>query len=156
MEKAMKHKLKVYLDTSVISALFDDRNPERKSLTESFFKEIDNYKVYVSDFTIAEIEKTPNNEIRNKMKDEISQFSLLTISDEIEELTQEILQSNAINKAYSEDAYHIAIAIINEMDFLLSWNFRHIVRKKTKDIIRMITTLNNLRQIEIITPAELL
>ena len=33
----MKHKLKVYLDTSVISALFDDRNPERKSLTESFF-----------------------------------------------------------------------------------------------------------------------
>jgi len=152
----MKHKLKVYLDTSVISALFDDRNPERKSLTESFFKEIDNYKVYVSDFTIAEIEKTPNNEIRNKMKDEISQFSLLTISDEIEELTQEILQSNAINKAYSEDAYHIAIAIINEMDFLLSWNFRHIVRKKTKDIIRMITTLNNLRQIEIITPAELL
>ena len=152
----MKHKLKVYLDTSVISALFDDRNPERKSLTESFFKEIDNYKVYVSDFTIAEIEKTPNNEIRNKMKDEISQFSLLTISDEIEELTQKILQSNAINKAYSEDAYHIAIAIINEMDFLLSWNFRHIVRKKTKDIIRMITTLNNLRQIEIITPAELL
>ena len=90
------------------------------------------------------------------MKDEISQFSLLTISDEIEELTQEILQSNAINKVYSEDAYHIAIAIINEMDFLLSWNFRHIVRKKTKDIIRMITTLNNLRQIEIITPAELL
>ena len=152
----MKHKLKVYLDTSVISALFDDRNPERKSLTESFFKEIDNYKVYVSDFTIAEIEKTPNNEIRNKMKDEISQFSLLTISDEIEELTQKILQSNAINKAYSEDAYHIAIAIINKMDFLLSWNFRHIVRKKTKDIIRMITTLNNLRQIEIITPAELL
>ena len=65
----MKHKLKVYLDTSVISALFDDRNPERKSLTESFFREIENYKVYISDFTIAEIEKTPNNEIRKKMKD---------------------------------------------------------------------------------------
>ncbi len=49
-----------------------------------------------------------------------------------------------------------AVAIINEMDFLLSWNFRHLVRKKTKDIVRMISTLNNLRQIEIITPAELL
>ena len=33
----MRYKLKLYLDTSVISALFDDRNPERKSLTESFF-----------------------------------------------------------------------------------------------------------------------
>lgn len=50
----------------------------------------------------------------------------------------------------------IAVAIINNVDFLLSWNFRHIVRKKTKDIIKMIITINNLRQVEIITPAELL
>ena len=42
------------------------------------------------------------------------------------------------------------------MDFLLSWNFRHIVRNKTRDIVRMINTLNNLKQISIITPAELL
>ncbi len=34
--------MKVYLDTSVISALFDDKNPERKSLTESFFNKIKN------------------------------------------------------------------------------------------------------------------
>ena len=63
---------------------------------------------------------------------------------------------NAIQESYSEDAYHIAVAIINNVDFLLSWNFRHIVRKKTKDIIKMIITINNLRQVEIITPAELL
>ena len=62
---------------------------------------------------------------------------------------------NAIQESYSEDAYHIAVAIINRVDFLLSWNFRHIVRKKTKDIIKMIITINNLRQVEIITPAEL-
>ncbi len=62
----------------------------------------------------------------------------------------------AIQESYSEDAYHIAVAIINNVDFLLSWNFRHIVRKKTKDIIKMIITINNLRQVEIITPAELL
>jgi len=56
----------------------------------------------------------------------------------------------------SEDAYQIAVAIINNVDCLLSWKFRHIVRKKTKDIIKMIITINNLRQVEIITPAELL
>ena len=152
----MKHKLKVYLDTSVISALFDERNPERKSLTESFFEEIENFETYISDITIAEIEKTPDEEIKNNMKEKITQFSVLTISDEIEELAKEIVRRGAINESYSEDAYHIAITIINEMDFLLSWNFRHIVRKKTKDIVRMISTLNNLRQIEIITPPELL
>ena len=152
----MKHRLKVYLDTSVISALFDERNPERKSLTESFFKEIENFETFISNITIAEIEKTPDKQIKKNMKQKIEDFSVLTLSDEIEELSIEIIQSGAINESYSEDAYHIAIAIINEMDFLLSWNFRHIVRKKTKDIVRMICTLSNLRQIEIITPAELL
>jgi len=44
----MKNKLKIYLDTSVISALFDERNLERKSLTESFFEVIGNYKVFIS------------------------------------------------------------------------------------------------------------
>ena len=152
----MKNKLKLYLDTSVISALFDERNPERKSLTESFFEEIGNYKIYISNFTIAEIEKTPDEDIKKKMNDKITEFAILKFSDEIEGLAEDIIQKGAINKAYLEDAYHIAIAILNNMDFLLSWNFRHIVRKKTRDIVRMIITLNNLRQIEIITPAELL
>ena len=43
----MKYKLKLYLDTSVISALFDERNPERKSLTESFFDEIETFEIYI-------------------------------------------------------------------------------------------------------------
>ena len=152
----MKYKLKLYLDTSVISALFDERNPERSSLTESFFNEIENFEVFISIITIAEIENTPDKDFKKKMKDKITSFTVLAISDDVEELTQEIIERGAINKSYSEDAYHVAVAIINEMDFLLSWNFRHLVRKKTKDIVRMISTLNNLRQIEIITPAELL
>ena len=90
------------------------------------------------------------------MKESITKFTVLSLSDDVEELAREIIQKGAINASYSEDAYHIAIAIINEMDFLLSWNFRHIVRKKTKDIVRMISSLKNLRQIEILTPAEIL
>jgi predicted nucleic acid-binding protein len=152
----MRPKLKLYLDTSVISALFDERNPERKSLTESFFSGIDKYEIYISPFTLAEIEKTPDKVIKQKMIGKVSKFQVLNITRDIEEFTDEIVLSGAINQSYSEDAFHIATAIMSEMDFLLSWNFRHIVRKKTKDIIRMITTINNLRQIEIVTPAELL
>jgi len=106
--------------------------------------------------TIAEIRKTPNEEIKKKMSDKITEFLILKFSDDIEDLAEDIIQKGAINNAYLEDAYHIAIALLSNMDFLLSWNFRHIVRKKTRDIVRMISTLNNLRQIEIITPAELL
>ena len=152
----MKYRLKLYLDTSVISALFDERNPERKALTELFFSEIENYDVYISSITIAEVNNTPDEELRKKMKKKLAPFSVFTISEEVEDLTKKILEMNAIQESYSEDAYHVAVAIINNVDFLLSWNFRHIVRKKTKDIIKMIITINNLRQVEIITPAELI
>lgn len=64
----MRRKLRVYLDTSVISALFDERNPERKSLTEAFFGGIGNFDTFVSEITVAEIERTPDMELRSKKK----------------------------------------------------------------------------------------
>jgi len=152
----MRYKLKVYLDTSVVSALFDDRNPERKSLTESFFGEIPTFEIYISNITVLEIENTPDKNLKKVMKESIEPFTILSVSDDVEELALEIIEKGAIKTSYSEDAYHIAIALLNEMDFLLSWNFRHIVKKKTKDIVRMICSLKKLRQLEILTPAELL
>ena len=152
----MKGKIRVYLDTSVISALFDERNPERKSLTESFFKEIEKSEAYISEITVAEVKRVPDLELRNKMMKTISQFSMLLLTDDVEWLAKEYIRYGAVPESYSEDAYHIAIAVINEVDYLLSWNFKHIVRRKTKDIVRMVSTLNRLRHVEIMTPAELL
>jgi len=66
-----QHKIpkpKAYLDTSVISALFDDRNPERKSLTEHFFQTMGFYEIYLSEITVLEINRTQDIELLNKMK----------------------------------------------------------------------------------------
>ncbi|MCW3133986.1 MAG: hypothetical protein N2V78_06640 [Methanophagales archaeon] len=90
------------------------------------------------------------------MKDAVSRFSVLSLTDDVEWIASEYIRYGAVPEGYLEDAYHIAIAVINEMDYRLSWNFKHIVRRKTRDIVRMANTLNNLRQIEIMTPAELL
>jgi hypothetical protein len=49
--------IKLYLDTSVISALFDSRNPERQSMTKFFFNEM---KIFISVITFAEVERTPD------------------------------------------------------------------------------------------------
>lgn len=152
----MKRKIRVYLDTSVISALFDERNPERKSLTESFFKEIESFEAYISEITVIEVERTPDSGLQNKMKERISQFLRLSLTDDVEWLAKEYVSYHAVPEGYPEDAYHIAIAVINEMDYLLSWNFKHIVSRRAKDIVRMVNTLNRLRHIEITTPAELL
>ncbi|MEM2047111.1 MAG: type II toxin-antitoxin system VapC family toxin [Candidatus Jordarchaeales archaeon] len=149
-------KMRVYLDTSVISALFDERNPERKRLTEAFIRKRGDFEVYVSEISIAEVERTPEIKLRNKMRRAISELLVVPVTDDVERLASEYIRYGAVPEDYPEDAYHIAIAVINDMDFLLSWNFRHIVRRKTRDIVRMVNTLMGVRQIDIMTPAELL
>ena len=148
--------MKVYLDTSVISALFDQKNPERKSLTEAFFKKIEKFEVYISEVSIMEIERTPDLKLQNKMRETIRDFPILSITDKVEWLAKEYIRHGAVPDGYAEDSYHITIAVLNEIDYLLSWNFKHIVRKTTRDIVRLVNTSNSLGQIEIMTPAELL
>lgn len=151
----MRNKIKIYLDTSVISALFDEKNPERKSLTELFFTNSEDYEIYISDITVIEIENTPDMGLKNKMEEFMSNFKILSVNEDVEWLGNEYIKHGAIPKSHPDDAYHIAISVINELEFLLSWNFKHLVKLKTKNIVKMINTLNKLRQIEIITPGEL-
>jgi predicted nucleic acid-binding protein len=70
----MRRRMRVYLDTSVISALFNERNPERKSLTKAFFEEVGNFEAFISEITVAEIERTLDIALRSKMKEAVEQF----------------------------------------------------------------------------------
>jgi len=83
-------------------------------------------------------------------------FIVLKNNEQVNHLSDELIQQGAVPENSIEDAYHIAIAVVFGMDYLLSWNFRHIVRLKTQDIVRMITTLKGYCPIKIITPAELI
>ena len=83
-------------------------------------------------------------------------MNILELTEEDKELADIYVEKGAIPKKYEEDALHIAIGVNNNMDYLLSWNFKHIVKLKTKNIIRFINTLAKIAQIEIITPVELL
>ena len=74
----------------------------------------------------------------------------------MEQLSGEYVKQGAVPEKYPEDAYHIAVAVVNDLDIVPSWNFRHIVRRKTKDIVNMVNTMQNQRHIEITTPGELL
>jgi predicted nucleic acid-binding protein len=138
----MKRKVRLYLDTSVISALFDQRNPERRSLTQAFLKESSSFEVLISDVTVAEIERTPDSKLRGKMRSVISGLAVVSSTDDVEWLAKKYVDAGAVPLAYSEDAYHIALAVLADADFLLSWNFRHIVRAKTRDAVRLVNSMN--------------
>ena len=58
-------------------------------------------------------------------------------------------------KAKEEDAYHIAVATLNEIDIIVSWNFDHLVNIKTRRRVSGVNILYGYKTIEIISPPEL-
>lgn len=149
-------KRKVYLDTSVVSALFDGRNPERQSLTKEFFDHAREFEVIISELTLAEIEGTPDHSLRESMLECVASFRVVEGTNDVEQLAETLLAYDAVPRSYSADALHIALAIVHESDFLLSWNFKHLVRRKTKDVLRMVIGRTGFRSLEIATPPEIL
>jgi predicted nucleic acid-binding protein len=118
------------LDTSIISAYFDCSKPLRQLITQKWFKnEAIVYKLYISVITIEEIERLRNISKKDRMKNLILDYDMqaLKLSDKAIKLADEYIKSGAIPKSEPEDASHIAIATVNKIDGLASWNFKHIV-----------------------------
>lgn len=151
----LKLKPKIYLDTSVISAYYDDRQPERMALTQNFWRKISNYEVFISKIVIAEINKW-DDPTRKKLRKLIKNFNPLSVDDKnVIKLTKRYIREKIIPASQELDATHIAVAVAKNVDILLSWNFRHIVKKKVKLGVNYINNLLNYDSIEIMTPAEL-
>ena len=64
------------------------------------------------------------------------------------------IKEGIIPVKYQDDAFHIAIATVNNMDAILSWNFQHIVKLKTKREVVGINLIMGYRPIDIYTPWE--
>ncbi len=103
--------MKVYLDTSVLSALFDARKPERQELTKEFFSRIHEHEAFISELTRFEIEETPDEELRDNMRGVIADFHVLPSQEAVEQLSREYVKQGAVSEKYPEDADHIAVAV---------------------------------------------
>lgn len=123
-------KSKLYLDTSVLSAYFDYSKPLRQLITQKWFEnESSIYELYVSVITIEEIEGLQNIPKRDNIKKLILDYNvkILELLDKAVNLAKEYVKRGAMPKSEPEDAHYIAIATVNNMDGLASWNFKHIV-----------------------------
>ena len=83
-------------------------------------------------------------------------FEVLTINSEINDLAQEIIRRGILTPKSLADCTHIAAAIINNCDIIVSWNFKHLVNIRTINGIREITVSNHYKAIDIYTPSVLL
>lgn len=145
--------LAIYLDTSVISALFDSRTPERQKQTQEMWQLLDDFEVNISEVVMMEIKGWPL--LHEKAISLFTKCIILQITDEAKKLAGEYVAHGVIPAKHYYDALHIAIASVNKMDYLISWNYKHLVKVKTRNMIKFINTQLNYRTIEIIAPPEL-
>ncbi len=79
----------------------------------------------------------------------------LTITDECQALAGEYVSRGIIPKKYLDDALHIAVAVVHTVSSLVSWNFEHIVKVKTRSMVGAIDAERGYSPIELIAPPEL-
>jgi len=131
-------KQRIYIDNSVIGGYHD---VEFEIATRQLFKRITNkeFVVYFSEINDAELINAPQHV--KDVKDLIPAdcFHYINVTDEVETLMQLYISEKALGRASENDAYHIALASVNRVDCLISWNFKHIVNY---DKIKMFNAIN--------------
>lgn len=152
-------KEKIYLDTSVISFYYADDAPEKMEITRSFFTELQKgaYEVYISVLVLQEIARCSlkrQAELTEVIKE--ANVKILDIAEEVEYLARQLVTEGVIPTKYDEDALHLAVGIFYEVDYLASWNFKHIVKVKTKRMVTSIAIREGYKGIQIISPTEVL
>jgi predicted nucleic acid-binding protein len=146
-------KQRVYIDTSVIGGCFDTEfAPWSNGLRKDF--RLGNFTAVVPEVVAAEIAPAPQ-EIRDQYAELLAwepEFAELT--DAVRELAAAYQKRGIVPQKYSNDTVHIALATVAEVDMLVSWNFRHIVRF---DKIRIFNAVNRelgFKPLEIYSPRE--
>jgi hypothetical protein len=125
----MKHKL--YIETSIIS--YYTARPSRdvivaarQKITREIWPKIQNeFESYISALVIQEASRG-DKIASSKRLSVLSNIPVLELTLQAKELARVLIIKNAIPLNAEEDALHIALASLNGMEFLLTWNFSHI------------------------------
>ena len=157
-------RLKIYFDTSVINFLFADDAPQLRGATIEFFENFVNtarYDVYISDIVITEIEATIDAKKRIQLLNIIESYPISFVNEqqspEIVRLADLYLKNGIFPIKSKMDAFHIAICVVNQIDILLTWNYKHLANINRKHKITQVNIENHyLHPLEIITPFEVI
>ena len=124
-------KQRVYIETSIVSYLTARRSRDvitlaRQQLTEDWWKlRRSQYDIYISQLVVQEASAGDKSAAALRLE-AIELLELLQISEEAFDVAQELIGPGMVPVTYADDAIHIATAVVHGMDYLLTWNFKHI------------------------------
>ena len=148
-------KDRIYIDTSIVGGFFDT---EFEVETQLLFKRLIDREVIfiISDLLDIELERAPER-VKNllyKYSDDF--FERVSLTNEAKELGELYVKENVVGPTSIEDCYHIAIATINNVDVLASWNFKHIVNFTRIKGYNAVNLKNGYNLLEIRNPKDLI
>ena len=146
---------RIYIDTSVIGGYFDI---EFEVATKKLFERIINkdFDIYFSEVNETELILAPKHiqEVKDLIPAEC--YKYLELNEEAKKLAETYVAEKILGQASMNDAYHIAIASVNRLDCLVSWNFKHIVNFDKIKLFNSINLKSGYPLIDIRTPLEFL
>ena len=148
-------KDRIYIDTSIVGGFFDI---EFELETKLLFKRLENREIIfvVSDLLDIELDKAPER-VKNLLfqyPDDF--FERVTLTLEAKELGEQYVKEKVVGQTSIEDCYHIAMATINNVDVLASWNFKHIVNFTRIKGYNSVNLKNGYNLLEIRNPKDLI
>lgn len=146
-------KQRLYIDTSVFGGYYDE---EFEEFTKPLFDRIreDEFLLLFSTVTQDELENAPIQvrELVKHLKVDFTEF--VEITEEAVELAMQYIKEKVVGQTSYADCLHIALATIHHANFLVSWNFKHIVNVQKIMGYNSINIKNGYKQLEIRSPRD--
>jgi len=154
-------KASIYIETSIISYL--TARPSRdlmiaasQQITAEWWETSrEFYDVVTSDLVVLESREGDPRTAQRRL-DLLTGIPAVELTDEARQLAEILTGKGALPKRAQADALHIAAAAVHTIDYLLTWNIRHIDNPAIKPRVREICSLEGYRCPEICTPFEIM
>ena len=148
-------KPRLYFDTSVFGGIFDI---EFQQETELLFEMVKNGEItcVYSDLCEYELENAPEKVKTHFLSLDKNQTEFVEITEDINQLAEEYIKEKVVGETSIDDCRHIACATINKVDYLISWNFKHIVNVFRIRGYNAINIKNGHIQLDIRSPKDII
>jgi len=144
---------RVYVDTSVIGGCLDEEfGVYSQRLVDDFDRR--RFRAVISDITLAELETAPPGVRQLLGRPGLVEAERVNVEDEAVTLADAYIRDGAALENNRADALHIAVATVNRVDVVVSWNFRHIVKLSRIRAYNAVNLKLGYPELEIRSPLE--
>src|SRR5437870_4122763 len=148
---------RLYVDTSVFGAIFDEEDPERVKLTGTVLPRLRHapFEPFIGTPVLEEISIAPLR-LRVALERQVKTLAPTLIEEGSASLRlpETYMAARLVPAPKRNDARHVAIATVADLDAIVSWNFRDMVNLKKKSIVHSVNAKFGYRLIDIISPLE--